>query len=96
VAKDKVNKSQLVRELIEKNSKITANDAVEAMKSKGHEITAGLFYAIKNKVSGGSGKRKGKKADVATVPLDALKEVRAVADRVGGMDALIEVAKALK
>lgn len=95
MAKDKVNKSQLVRELIEKNSKLTANEAVEAMKSKGHEITAGLFYAVKQKM-GGSGKRKGKKADVATVPLDALKEVRAVADRVGGMDALIEVAKALK
>lgn len=98
--KAEVNKSEMIRELITANPKITANEAVDAMKSKGHEITPSLFYAVKQKMGGAKKTPKASAPAAAptngTVSISALAAVKNAAEKCGGMEALIEVAKALK
>lgn len=98
-----VNKSDLIRELIGANPNMSAQEAVDSMKEKGHTVSAGLFYAVKQKGKGKGGRKSGTKMPKAvkassngTLSIgDAVQEVRALANRVGGLTELQKIVIAL-
>lgn len=101
-----VNKSQLVRAMLEKNPDAKANDIVAAMKDQGHKITANLVYFLKGKASGKKGRKKriARAAKAATTRNGAvsksdavtlIRDVKALAERAGGYDQLQSLVDAL-
>ena len=98
MAKSKVNKSKWIRALLEANPSVSVSEAQAAAKAEGLEITSSLFYANKQRM-----KKKTKTAakpaggpSLGNVPLTALRDVRVLAEKMGGYESLIEVAKAMK
>lgn len=99
----KVNKSQLVREYLEKKPGAKAMEVVDALKGMGHTITPNLVYYLKGK---SSAKKRRKKAVVkaawaaskhgsARDPVTLIREVRDLAERAGGYEKLKDLVDAL-
>ena len=105
-SKEKVNKSQLVRDMLEKNPEIAVKDVVSHMGEQGHKITPNLVYFIKGKMSGKK-KRKKRIVRAATAAVsqngtakktDAvalIRDVKDLAGRAGGYEKLKELVDAL-
>ena len=91
--------SDHIRDAIGQNGKMKPSEIVSYLGSKGIAVKVGLVNAVKSALKK-KGMLKGKKAATsnngATVPLSALADVKRAADAVGGMDRLIEVAKAMR
>ena len=107
MAKRKVNKSQLVRELLSAKPEMKAKEVVEAMGAKGHKITDALVYTIKGSMKEKK-KRKARvvKAAKAAVPssngqaskadaITMIREVKSLAQKAGGYEKLKELVDAL-
>jgi hypothetical protein len=107
MAKQKVNKSQIVREILTANPEMKAKEVVEAMAAKGHKITDALVYTIKGSMKEKK-KRKARvvKAAKAAVPssngqatkadaITMIREVKSLAQKAGGYEKLKELVDAL-
>jgi len=94
MAKEKVNKSQLVRDLLASDPKMTVADIVKTLGEKGVKVQPSLIYAIKAKMSVGK-KRAARKKLGGSVPLEVISGLKALADQVGGMAALKVVVDAM-
>ncbi len=107
MAKQKVNKSALVREILTPTPEMKAKDVVEVMAGKGHKITNALVYAVKGamkekkkrkarvvkaaKAAAPSSNGQVSKADAATM----IRDVKALAEKAGGYEKLKELVDAL-
>lgn len=96
------NKSQAIRDILKQKPDIAVKDVVSQMASKGMKITPNLVYFIKGKVKAGSQRRKkvvraARAASVSTNgdPVTLIKDVRALAERSGGIAKLQELVAAL-
>lgn len=107
MARQKVNKSEIVREILMANPEMKAKEVVAAMAAKGHKVTDALVYTIKGSMK----EKKRRKARVvkaakATAPssngqvgnVDAItmiREVKSLAEKAGGYERLKELVDAL-
>ena len=86
-------KSQAIRDLLKTNPRMKAKAVVEALAQKGLRVSNNLVYLVKAKM--GRGRRKAARAKAASLngadPLALLRDVRALADRVGGFEKLQEL-----
>ena len=101
--KSGVNKSQAIRELLQKNPKVSAKEAIDTLKTQGIKVNPSLFYFTKGKLRGRKGKRRkmhegvvaGTNGHVAkSDALATIKSIQALAGELGGMKklaALVEV-----
>jgi hypothetical protein len=106
MAKAKVNKSQLVREILQADPKQPVNAVVKAMADKGHTISANLVYFLKGKARGAK-KRKRRIARAAKTAVSAngatnkadaitlIRDVKTLAARVGGFEKLKKLVDAM-
>ena len=105
--KKKVNKSQLVRDMLEKEPGLGIKDVVAKMGEQGHTISPNLVYFVKGKMSGKK-KRKKRIAKAASAAVsqngavvkktDAvalIRDVKELAGRAGGYEKLKELVAAL-
>jgi hypothetical protein len=102
-----VNKSQLIRELLTVNPKITLQEASDTLARQGIEIKQSLFYIVKGRLVGRKGRRKKSRQAVAagtvangSAPavsdvLGTINKVKAVAAEVGGLKKLKSLLEAL-
>lgn len=105
-----VNKSEALRQLLNENPRIKAKEAVAALQAKNIEVTPGLFYFIKGKMSGRRGRRKRAQRMVANVGatmsngatpakasdvLVTINKVKNLAAEVGGLKKLKALVEAL-
>jgi hypothetical protein len=110
MAAKKVNKSQLVRDLLKSNPDMKPKEVVEVLAKDGHKITANLGYFLKGKAAGKKAKKKRivKAAAAAAAggtiidngfvggdTLSLIKDVKALAQRAGGYGKLKELVDAL-
>jgi hypothetical protein len=104
--KAKVNKSDLVRDMLKADPNQSVNDIVKAMADKGHKITANLVYYLKGKAKGAKRRRKrivraaksaasrnGTASKTDAIAL--IRDVKALATRAGGYERLKELVDAL-
>lgn len=97
MAKKKSNKSQMVRDILTKDPKTPVKDIVSSMQGQGQKISANLVYLIKSKMKGKKRKAKREKAMAVTTkagvenPVALIRDVRALADRAGGLKNLKEL-----
>ena len=106
----KVNRSQLIRDLIKENPKIKASEAVSALAKRGIKIRAGLFYLVKGALSGQKRRRQKnqhKAVDLASSSgmaspaapksdaLATIRKVKGLAADVGGLRTLKGIVDAL-
>jgi hypothetical protein len=107
MARSKVNKSQIVRDILTAKPEMKAKEVVEAMAAKGHKITDALVYAVKGAMKEKK-KRKARvvKAAKAAAPssnghvskadaITMIREVKALAGKAGGYEKLKELVDAL-
>ena len=110
-SKEKVNKSQMVREILAVNPEMKAKEVVATMAAKGQTITDALVYFIKGKSSAKKARKKrGVKAAKAAVgagqvttngavakadALTMIREVKALSQKAGGYAKLKELVDAL-
>jgi hypothetical protein len=100
-----VNKSEVIRQMLKSNPKITAKEVVAAMDEKGLKISENLYYFIKGKMRGRRGRRKKANKVVASVSASTgsnrtgavatILKVKALADEVGGLKNLRALVEAL-
>jgi hypothetical protein len=106
MAKAKVNKSQMVREILAANPALKAKEVVAAMAEKGQKITDNLVYFLKGKSSAKKARKKrvvkAAKAAHATGAassnadaLTMIREVKSLAQKAGGYSKLKELVDAL-
>ena len=96
------NKSQAVRDLLKQKPDIAVKEVVATLADKGMKITPNLVYFIKGKMKAGKQRRKKvvRAARAATFstngdPVALIRDVRALAERSGGMERLKELVEAL-
>jgi hypothetical protein len=106
MAKSKVNKSDIVRELLASDPTISVKDVVAKVAELGHKVTPNLVYFLKGKAKGAK-KRKKRIAKAATAAasrngtatrVDAItmiRDVKALAARAGGYAKLKQLVDAL-
>ena len=105
-SKEKVNKSQMVREILGANPEMKAKEVVAAMAAKGQKITDALVYFLKGKSSAKKARKKrvvkaAKAAHVTGVAgsnadaLTMIREVKGLAQKAGGYAKLKELVDAL-
>ena len=58
-AKDAINKSEEIRQLLKANPTISASDAIAALGKTGIKVHKNLFYYIKGRLKGRKGQKKG-------------------------------------
>jgi len=89
--KSGVNKSQAIRDFVEKNPTTTVKDVVTALAAQGIKVSPNLVYVVKTK--GNVKKRKqrreqavetSKAAGIAN-PVELILEVRRLAEKAGGL-----------
>jgi hypothetical protein len=109
MAKTKVNKSEIVREILTANPEMKAKEVVEAMAAKGHKITDALVYAVKGAMKEKKKRKarvvKAAKAAVSTASgngtvskgdaITMIREVKSLAQKAGGYEKLKELVDAL-
>lgn len=101
MAKAKTNKSQAIRDAIAANPKAKPSEIVKLLADKGVKVSGTLVYAIKAK--GKAKKRKAKREKAvaainhtrATDPVAVIRQVRQLADQVGGIAKLKELVEIL-
>lgn len=97
MAKFKVNKSEAIREMQEAHPKATSSEIVKLLADKGIKVSTTLVYAIKAKGKAKKRKQKRQKAIPAGQqmvngdPVELIKDVKALADRAGGIRHLKEL-----
>ena len=106
-SKDGVNKSQAIRELLQKNPKVSAKEAIDTLKAQGIKVNPSLFYFTKGKLMGRKGKRRKMRRHVEGVvassnghvakgdALATIKSIQALAGQLGGMKKLAALVEAL-
>ena len=103
---EKVNKSQLVRDMLQMSPELSVAAIVKAMNDQGHKITPNLVYFLRGKMSAKKARKKRvvKAAKVAAsnngeaTKTDTLTMIRAVKDlaqKAGGYEKLMELVNAL-
>ena len=103
MAKQKVNKSEEIRQLLKTNPKMKAKDVVSTLTQKGIKVTEALVYFNKGKMKGRKGRRKKARQMVAKVAtttrnhdaVGTILKVKAWAAEVGGMKKLKGLVDAL-
>lgn len=99
MAKKKSSKSDEVRAILEKNPKMPVKEIQKTLADKGIKASYNLVYGIKAK--GKAKKRKMKRQKAMAVvggnndAVQLIKDVRALADRAGGIKALKELVEIL-
>jgi hypothetical protein len=105
-AKKKVNKSQLVRDMLQQHPDLSPNAIVKAMADQGHKITANLVYFLRGKSAAKKHLKKrivkAAKAAVSrngaaskTDAITLIRDVKELARRAGGYEKLKELVDAL-
>ncbi len=105
-AKEKVNKSQLVRDMLQQDPDLSPNAIVKAMADQGHKITANLVYFLRGKSAAKKQRKKRivKAAKAAasrngaaskTDAISLIRDVKELAGRAGGYEKLKELVDAL-
>lgn len=104
---EKVNKSQLVREMLQQAPELSVGAIVKAMNDAGHTITPNLVYFVRGKLSGKKARKKrvmkaAKDATPSTYgtvsktdTISMIRDVKALAVRAGGYEKLKELVDAL-
>jgi len=110
MAKEKVSKSQLIRDYLDAHPEAKANDVVAALGENGHKVSANLVYFNKGKTAAKKQRRKQvvKAATAAasghgvgngsTSKSDAVtlvRDVKSLAQRAGGYNRLRDLVNAL-
>jgi hypothetical protein len=96
MAKRKVNKSQAVRELYAKNPKMPVRLAVETLGKQGIKVASSQVYFVLGGMKGKAKRGKGQKARTGgnhkagnktgmTNPVELLVDLKALAERAGGI-----------
>ena len=92
-----INKSALIREILNQNPATPVKDIISTLGAKGHEILPSLVYFIKGKMKRRKRREIGNsmaKAGVAN-PVDLILKVRSLAGQAGGMTKLKQLVEAL-
>jgi hypothetical protein len=94
------NKSQAVRDLLKQKPDMAVKEVVATLADKGMKITPNLVYFIKGKMKAGKQRRKklvraARAASANGDPVALIRDVRALAERSGGIDRLRELVEAL-
>jgi hypothetical protein len=87
-----VSKSEAIRQFFKSNPNATNSEVVEGLAQDGIEVNANLVNQVRHDY-------KHKRTEVVISPIlseDALLRVKTVADEVGGIDRLIQLANFLK
>ena len=98
MAKAKANKAQAVRDYLTANPDAGVKEVVSALKEKGIKIQDSRVYFIRGKMR--AKKRRQTREKVAKVspnsdPLTLIREIKALAQRSGGLGKLQELVEAL-
>jgi hypothetical protein len=96
--KDGVNKSQLIREIFEKNPKAKGKEVQQELAEKGVKVTSTLIYLVKGKLR--RARRRQNRQHVAQVTgnanaIDVIRKIKAVANDVGGIQKLKQLIELL-
>lgn len=95
------NKSQAIRDLLTQKPDLAVKDVVVRLADKGMTIRPNLVYYIKGKMKAGKQRRRRivRAARAATPsngdPVALIRDVRALAERSGGIEKLKELVEAL-
>lgn len=100
MAKAKPSKSQAIRDMIAEHPRAKPSEIVKLLADKGVKVSGTLVYAIKAKGKAKKRKVKRQKAMAASRsmngnPVELIKDVRALADRAGGIRHLKELVEIL-
>jgi len=105
--KSGVNKSQAIRELLQKNPKVSAKEAIDTLKTQGIKVNPSLFYFTKGKLMGRKGRRRKMRRQAEGVmassnghvaksdTLATIKSIQALAGELGGLKKLAALVEAL-
>ena len=99
--KDGVNKSEEIRTLLKANPEIGVTEVVAKMAEKGIKISKALFYFTKGQMKGRKARKVKAQKIVAKVvesthvTVSTIMKVKACANEVGGMKALMALVEAL-
>lgn len=99
--KSDVNKSQLVRDILTKNSKTPVKEIVATLAGQGIKVSSNHVYLIKSKMGMKRRQIKRAKAVAASTdagivnPVELVREVKKLAERAGGMKHLKELVEIL-
>jgi len=96
----KTNKSQAIRDLLTATPEMTVKEVQAALSTKGLKVTDNLVYFIKGKMKAKTQRRKrvvraARAASANGDPVALILEVKALADRAGGISKLKELVEAL-
>jgi hypothetical protein len=103
----RVNKSELVRQMLIQSPELGVAGIVKAMNESGHKITPNLVYFLRGKMAGRKARKKRvMRAVKAAVPsangiagktdaITMIREVKALAEKAGGYEKLKELVDAL-
>lgn len=108
-ADEKLNKSELVRQMLKQAPELSVAAIVKAMNDQGHKITPNLVYFLRGKASAKKARKKrvAKAAMAATSnassnghaskpdAITMIREVKALAEKAGGYEKLKELVEAL-
>lgn len=94
--KNKVSKSQAIRDVFEKNPQATAKEVVDGLAQKQIEVKPGLVYMVKGQLAQMKSHRRKKASRVARAgqktgsadPIALIVKVKELAREAGGMDNL--------
>ena len=95
--KGSLNKSQAIRDLLEKNPRAKSKDIVAELGAKGIKVSQNLVYLIKSKSKARKRKAKRQKAIAAGRaagngnPVELILDVRKLAQKAGGFSKLKEL-----
>jgi hypothetical protein len=101
--KNGVNKSEVIRQLLKANPKITAKEVGAALEAKGIKASQKLYYLVKGKILGRQAHKNKARKVVAKVAastgnadaLSTILKVKSWANEVGGMKKLKALVEAL-
>jgi hypothetical protein len=99
--KNGVNRSEEIRALIEKNPKMKGSEVVQALNERGIKVSGNLVYLVRAKM--GHRRRKARRAAAINAgvrngvpnPVQLILDVRALAERTGGVRQLKQLVDAL-
>lgn len=96
--KTKINKSQLVRDILKESPKAKVAEIVAMLAAKKVKVIPAQVYFIKSKLRKGRKKRQlrqVKNAIGGSDPLSLIRKVRSLADEVGGFKGLKDLVEAI-
>lgn len=105
MAKRTVNKSAAIRELYAKNAKLPVSEAVKQLAADGIKVAPNLVYFVLGGMKGKAKRKKGRQQRTAaksgdktgmTDPVSLLVDLKALAERAGGMANLKRLVEVLE